>query len=165
MSGSHLEPTWLQFHVLRTYRRAARWRQKAESESRRDLSSNSSRMFQMALDNPKTGEDRPQTGSRQVQDKSKTGQNRPKTRPRQARDTPRPAPDRPRHVQDEPKTGPDRPRQVLHRPKPAPRANLARFFVPPNHAKPWFFLRIPPGSVILRKKCKKCEKYANIVPT
>ena len=92
--------------VLRTYRRAARWRRHAESERKQvfwqHLQHNSEKC-------PKTGPRRTQDRPRQAHKKprrAKSRQDRSKTSPRQAQDRPRQSQDRARQAQNTPKTGP-----------------------------------------------------------
>ena len=158
MSGSHLEPTWLQFHVLRTYRRAAMWRRKAEGERRQrflvaiiaqcpkicqDAAKTSQQKPRWVQDGPKTDQDRPKTSQdrhRQAQDRPETGPRQTKTGQDRAKIGSRQGQDRPRQAPDSLLTALDWPRQRQDGPRQAPRADLERFLVFRSHAKPWFFL-------------------------
>ena len=92
------EPTWLQ--VLRTYRRAARERRKAESERQQGFTAaNMAQCAKMPQDRLETGNDRPKMVPRQAQE-----------RQQQAKTDPRLGQDRPKTGQDSPKTGQDRPK-------------------------------------------------------
>ena len=166
--------------MLRTYRRAAMWRRKAESEGqqrfwqqlystmsknmprrsqdKRRWSKMGPRQAKIGPRQAKTGTDmfpdRPKPGPRQA----KAGQDRPKTGPRQAQE-------KPRQAQDSLLTVPAWPRQSQDRPRQTPRADLERFCRFRSRSKPWFFLRVPPTSAILSRKRGKCEKWVNIMPT
>ena len=126
-------PTWLQFHVLRTYRRAAWWKRRPESECQQGfcaaIPAPCPKMppepcKKRVRNPPKPSPARPQTvqnrgpgrpwepkciqkAPQTSQETSRSAQEAPKRRPRGTKSWPRVAQSRPSDAQEAPKSAPD----------------------------------------------------------